>query len=156
MKFGNSEKSTSDHLSFGRLGERLALAFIERRGYRIVATNFIAPIGYGLSGRRVTGEIDLIAYDETIVPFILCFLEVKTRSGVDVASPEAAVDLRKQRHLIRTARVYRRLMNVIEEPFRYDVVSVFSPPAGKPEIQLLRGFFSEERFARTGRWEDRV
>jgi putative endonuclease len=154
MNLDDSDTSPDYRLILGRQGERLAVNYLQRHGYRIVATNFLAPIGYGLSGRRVTGEIDIIAYDESTLPFILSFLEVKTRSGVDVATPESAVDLRKQRQLIRTARVYRRLMNVIDEPYRYDVVSIFSPSAGSAEIQLFPGFFSEARFARGGFNED--
>jgi putative endonuclease len=156
MDIDDAVKSRDGRLSFGKRGERLAVDYLKGQGYRIVATNFLAPIGYGVSGRRITGEIDIIAYDESDAPFILSFLEVKTRSAVTVASPESAVDLRKQRQLIRTARVYRRLMNVMEEPYRYDVVSIFSPSSDQAEIKVFRGFFSETRFARVDFWDDRM
>lgn len=136
------------HLVLGEKGERLAAEFLEKEGYRIVATNFTLPIGYSRQGRKITGEIDIVAYDETVHPFVLAFIEVKTRTRTDIAAPEAAVGHRKQRQIIRTARLYRRLMAVQEEPFRYDVVSVIAVPGSALEVSLLRGYFSEAQFAR--------
>ncbi len=147
------ESARAPHLLLGAKGERLAADYLERHGYRIVATNFTLPIGYSLQGRQVTGEIDIVAYDETVKPFVLAFIEVKTRTRTDIAAPETAVDRRKQRQIIRTARLYRRLMAVQEEPYRYDVVTVIAVPDSVHEISLLRGFFTEERFAR-GHWNE--
>jgi putative endonuclease len=66
----------------------------------------------------VTGEIDLIALDgET-----LCFVEVKTRRSAEFTSITANVDLRKQRQITRTAKMYRRVFGVYEMPYRFDVV----------------------------------
>jgi putative endonuclease len=132
--------SLPPHLALGKRGEALAVAHLKSLGYRIVVTNFRAPIGYSRNGRPVTGEIDVIAYDESET---LCFVEVKTRSSADIAPPEAAVDRRKQRRIIRAARLYRRLVNVQDEPFRYDVVSILAPPDREPKVQLRRGYFSE-------------
>ena len=148
--------SQATHLLLGRKGERLAADYLQRNGYRIVATNFTLPIGYSAQGRQITGEIDIVAYDETTRPFVLTFLEVKTRTRTDIAAPEAAVGRRKQRQIIRTARLYRRLMAVQEEPFRYDVVTVIAAPASEPEISLFRGFFSEEQLARGNRQRDKL
>ena len=136
------------HLSLGETGERLALRFLEANGYRIVATNFLAPIGRSRSGRPITAEIDIIAYDESSRPHHLAFVEVKTRSRRDIAAPEAAVDRRKQRHLIRAARAYRRLLHLQHELFRYDVVSIVLAPPAPPDLQLLRAFFHEASLAR--------
>lgn len=138
----------ASHLVLGEKGERLAADFLEQQGYRIIATNFTLPIGYSRQGRKVTGEIDIVAYDETVRPFVLSFIEVKTRTRTDIATPETAVDHRKQRQIIRTARLYRRLMSVQEEPFRYDVVSVIAPTGLAVEVSLLRGYFDEMLFAR--------
>lgn len=149
------EPARATHLLLGARGERLSADYLERHGYRIVATNFTLPIGYSLQGRQVTGEIDIVAYDETVKPFVLAFIEVKTRTRTDIAAPETAVDRRKQRQIIRTARLYRRLMAVQEEPYRYDVVTVVAVPDSSPEISLLQGFFSEERFAHSYWKEDK-
>ena len=142
---------TSGHFTLGKRGEELAVRFLKLQKYRIVVTNFMAPIGYSLRGRQLTGEIDIIAYDESSRPFILAFIEVKTRSSTEIAAPEAAVDIRKQRHLTKSAQVYRRLMNLTDEPYRYDVVSIVITRDGQSALNLLRGYFSEQRFRRS-RW----
>ncbi|MDX2032819.1 MAG: YraN family protein [Blastocatellia bacterium] len=139
------------HLSLGAAGEALAIRFLEANRFQIVATNFVAPIGRGLTGRPVTAEIDIIAYDRASPPHPLAFIEVKTRSNPLIALPEAAVDLPKQRHIIKAARAYRRLLRLANDPFRYDVVSIVMRPAEEPHIQLLRGFFDERPFSRS-RW----
>jgi putative endonuclease len=137
-------------IELGAYGERLAIAYLKQQGYRIVVTNYRAPIGRSRSGRQITGEIDIIAYDATGT---LCFIEVKTRTSAAFAAPQAAVDLRKQRQIIRTAQVYRRVLQIHQEPQRYDVVSVLLADA-EPEIVLLRSYFSAAPFQRS-RWLNR-
>jgi putative endonuclease len=147
-------QKTSNHLALGQLGERLALNFLLQQGYRTVATNFVVPLGYSLNGRRITGEIDIIAYDESRQPFTLAFIEVKTRTSREFAAPQTAVDRRKQRQITKTARRYRRLIRVEDEPYRYDVVSVLILPETQPQVELLRGYFTEETFAKSS-WQRR-
>ena len=144
----------ASHLELGQLGEKLAAEFLLQAGYRLVATNFTAPIGYSLSGRPVTGEIDLVAYDETRLPFVLSFIEVKTRRSRAFAAPQAAVDRRKQRQIVKTARLYRRMLRVADEPYRYDVVSVLLLAGAAPQLELLRGYFGETSFAHS-HWRQR-
>lgn len=127
----------------GSWGEATAQTFLEKNRYRIVATGFRAPIGHRRDGRQIFGEIDLIAYDESVRPFTLVFIEVKTRRNAELALPEAAVDRAKRRRIIRTARVYRRLLRIENEPWRYDVVTILSHSIGIVQIDLLRNYFSE-------------
>jgi putative endonuclease len=134
------------HLETGALGEKIAARHLQLEGYRVVALNFTAPIGYSQTGRPLTGEIDIIAYDESSVPITLAFIEVKTRTKTEIAAPESAVDRRKQRRIARAARVYRRLLAVEDEPYRYDVVSIVITPNGEPRPTLRRGYFSERSF----------
>jgi putative endonuclease len=143
------EKPRPWRLALGEYGEQLVADYLKRYDYRIVAVNFIAPIGHGRDGRRITGEIDIVAYDESTRPFTLAFVEVKTRSSDEIAQPETAVDIRKQRQIIRAARVYRRITDVSEEPYRYDVASVVMKSGGAPVVTLRRGYFSEQRFSRS-------
>jgi putative endonuclease len=143
------------HLELGERGERAALEYLkEYEAYTIVATNFRAPLGRGLRGQKLTGEIDIIAYEgDTLV-----FVEVKTRTSDEFVRPELAVDLRKQRQIARTARRYRQLMSVTREPHRYDVVTVIpikeipdkaSADRGGDRIELLRGYFDDRIFQRS-------
>jgi putative endonuclease len=135
--------------SLGEKGESIASEFLEREGYRIVMSNFTAPVGRNSRGVQVTGEIDLIALDgET-----LCFVEVKTRRSEEIAGPLANVNLRKQRQIARTAKVYRRIFGLQEMPYRFDVVSVLMEKGLAPRLELYRGFWSEAKFKKRA-WSD--
>jgi len=133
----------------GQIGEELAARFLEKKGYRLVCANYKVPIGRNQRGATVTGEIDLIALDEDV----LCFVEVKTRSSDDFASPLAAVDLRKQRQIIRTAKVYRKIFRLNDIKFRYDVVSIVLVENSRPKIELFKGFWNENKFRKKS-WTD--
>ncbi len=147
-------KIHSDHLRLGQRGEELAAAYLQHLGYVLVAGNFIVPVGRNRLGAVLNVEIDLIAYDGST----LCFIEVKTRSSTRFAAPSANVDLRKQRQITRAARTYRHIFGLAEQTFRYDVVSIVLPVADEApenaEIELLRGFWTEEKF-RKRRWTER-
>lgn len=131
----------------GRRGERLAAEFLEASGYRLVLSNFTVPIGRNNRGATVTGEIDLVAVDDDV----LCFVEVKTRTSDEFAAPTATVNRRKQRQIIRAARVYRRIFGLTEVEKRFDVVSIVLSPKGDAKIELIKDFWSETIF-RKKRW----
>jgi putative endonuclease len=144
------------HLVLGRRGEELAAAYLEQCGYRLVAANFLLPVGRSLRNQVIHAEIDIIAHEAAT----LCFIEVKTRASDWFAAPETNVDLRKQRQISRAARVYRRTFNLINEPYRYDVVSIILPHAHAElterkqtpaRLQLLRNFWTDAKF-RKRRW----
>jgi putative endonuclease len=88
---------------------------------------------------------------------VLCFIEVKTRASDWFAPPEANVDLRKQRQVARAARAYRRLLGLMNAPYRYDVVSVLLSTADEnasmPRLELHRNFWTDDKF-RKRRWLD--
>jgi putative endonuclease len=144
----------SEHLEVGRRGEELAAAYLQQAGYRIVAANFTIPIGRSRVGSVISVEIDLVAYDGDT----LCFIEVKARVSDWFAPPEVNVDRRKQRQIARAARAYRRIFDLVNAPYRYDVVTVVLPAEEKhaagPQIQLLRNHWTEEKF-RKRTWSDR-
>lgn len=128
--------------SLGDQGESLAAKYLVSAGYRLVLANFKVPVGRNRRGAQVTGEIDIIALDNDI----LCFVEVKTRRSDEFTSLLTNVDLRKQRQITRTAKVYRRIFNVWSMPHRYDVVTVLMPKHSKPIIELIKGFWTESKF----------
>ncbi len=133
----------------GRKGEQLAVRYLEKAGLRMVAANFRVPIGRNLRGVAVNVEIDLVALDEETV----CFIEVKTRSSEDFATPETAVNLRKQRQIIRAAKKYRKIFRLNNVNFRYDVVSIVLHKQAPPKIEHLRSFWTEEKF-RKNHWSE--
>ena len=126
----------------GDLGERMAANYLSMHGFRLVAANFTCPIGRNTKGVQVTGEVDIIALENDT----LCFIEVKTRRSAAFTGPLSAVDRRKQRQIIRTARVYRRIFGLRDIPLRFDVVTVLIERGEDPFIELVRGFWSEARF----------
>lgn len=146
----NKHSNPTKTSRLGQLGEELAVGFLVENGYRPVIANFRVPIGRNSRGAIVTGEIDLIAFDSEV----LCFIEVKTRSSADFATPESAVDLRKQRQITRTARVYRKIFRLGKFRFRYDVVSIVLNGKREPKIEVFKGFWSEAKFRRKFRRDD--
>jgi putative endonuclease len=118
------------HLVTGLLGEEDAYFYLRRLGYVMVARNWRSP--------RCKGELDLVEWkDETV-----CFIEVKTRTNVDLMPPEAAVDGDKRTHLGAVAREYlRRLPNLPQH--RFDVLSIpYLEGSGKlPQFTLFKNSF---------------
>jgi putative endonuclease len=110
----------------GKEGERLAEAFLKKRGYRVVQQNF----------RCVYGEIDLIAWDgETLV-----FVEVKSRSSAKFGGPHGAVDFRKQGKMSRVATVFLQANGLDQSPCRFDVVGIVGE-AGTVTVDLFQNAF---------------
>lgn len=138
------------HFEVGERGEALAIAHLERAGYRIVAANFSLPIGRNLRDVMVNAEIDVVAYDGPT----LCFIEVKTRTSDEFAMPQTNVDLRKRRQIARAARAYRRMFGLMGEQYRYDVVAVIAKPLDEhARIELLKGFWNDAQL-RKRRWHE--
>lgn len=76
----------------GVLGEDRACAYLVKKGMEPLCRRFHSPFG----------EIDLIMRDgDTLV-----FVEVKTRERANEQAAMLAVDSRKQRRIIQTARCY--------------------------------------------------
>jgi putative endonuclease len=112
----------------GQRWERLAERHLARAGYRIRERNY----------RGRSGEIDLIAEHVGV----LCFVEVKGRSGAGFGAPEEAVTLEKQRRIARAALEYlsrRRLADSM--PCRFDVVSIVDCGGGEPRVEIFRDAF---------------
>jgi len=139
----------------GRRGEALAIAHLERAGYRIVAANFSVPIGRDRRDVLVNAEIDVVAYDGPT----LCYIEVKTRASDEFAAPQANVDLRKRRQIARAARGYRRMLALMSAPYRYDVVTVLLPTETEDgsKVELFKKFWTDEKLRKRnwqeGRWD---
>jgi putative endonuclease len=135
----------------GSRGEVLAADYLVRNGYRLVVANFKVPVGRNSKGVQVTGEIDIIALDgETLV-----FIEVKTRRSDEFTPVLTNVNLRKQRQITRTAKVYRRIFGIRDVEYRFDVVTVLMPKHAEPTIELTKGFWKESKF-RKRTWDRQV
>ena len=94
----------------GRLGENLARRHLESLGFKIVDTNY----------RTRWGEIDIVAEkNEDLV-----FVEVRTRRGKSMGTPEESITATKRTHLIAAAEEYMQGSEVSYEDWRIDLVAV--------------------------------
>ena len=112
----------------GQRWERLAEKRLKAAGYVIRERNF----------RGRSAEIDLIAGESGV----LCFIEVKGRSGSGFGAPEEAVTAEKQRRIARAAQEYlvrRRFSSSTR--CRFDVVSVVDRGEEKPRVEIHRDAF---------------
>jgi putative endonuclease len=116
------------HLEMGRRGEEAALFHLRREGYVVVARRW--------KHVKQRGDLDLIAWEGDT----LCFVEVKTRGGREVATAESAVDEEKRQVLRRLARVYLKMIEPAPSGARFDVISIYFD-GGQQEQMLFRGAF---------------
>ena len=94
----------------GRAGEKLAVDFLKKKGFKILKTNY----------KTVVGEIDIIAQDKDYIVFI----EVKTRSSDNYGVPSEAVDRKKQEKYYKTATFYLQKEKKTDANCRFDVVEI--------------------------------
>ena len=114
----------------GLAGERLAMAYLRRQGWQLLAHRFRM--------RRL--EIDLIARRQAVVAFI----EVKTRYGDAFGSPFEAVTWSKRREIFRVAQSWISRNGRSGYTYRFDVVGVvFS--AGRKRVCHLPDAFRAAR-----------
>ena len=115
------------------VGETIAALELERRGWRIIATNY----------RCKQGEIDIVAEEPTQGGETLVFVEVKTRRGTAHGAPIEAVTPRKQARIIAVAQVYlaERRPNETDLRCRFDIAEVLFTPDGYAKVTLHEGAF---------------
>jgi putative endonuclease len=112
----------------GDRGERAAVQFLKKQGYRILAKQH----------RNDFGEIDIIAQDSQTTVFV----EVKTRTSADDGQPFEAVDRRKQDKITRVALAWLKKHGKLEQPARFDIVSIlWSDEGSEPELTHYRNAF---------------
>lgn len=113
----------------GRVAEDAAAAWLERRGYAVLARNHAT--------RR--GEVDLVCRDGAT----LCFVEVRSRSRLDFGSPAASVGVAKARRVVAAATDWAVRNGGLDRDMRFDVVAVdLSGP--EPRFELFRAAFDAE------------
>ncbi len=99
----------ASHNDLGKKGEALAEEYLLRNGYSIKAKNW----------RYLKAEIDIIAQKEGV----LAIVEVKTRSSIDIISPESAVNDKKIKLLVSAANEYI-IKHDLDVEARFDIISI--------------------------------
>lgn len=134
FKGGRTEPAPrGDTAAFGRWGEDVAAAYLEKEGCKIL-------------GRRVRpnrhDEIDIVARDGDSIAFV----EVKSRRDESFGGPAAAVGSDKRHALNRAATAYLRRSGFPKYFYRFDVIEVVAEPGTtEPVIRHLRDAFPFEQ-----------
>ncbi len=112
----------------GDAGERQAVRYLKRQGYRIL----------GRQQRSRFGELDIVALDRQQIVFV----EVKTRRGASVEEALEAVTPDKQRRIVRAARAWLKERRQLERSCRFDVVAViWTDDDRSPTVRHVRHAF---------------
>jgi putative endonuclease len=120
---------TQERLHFGKEGEKAAVKFLKKRGYRIIEKNY----------HNKSGEIDIIGEQDQV----LVFIEVKSRAGTEYGDPLEAVTPYKQRKIGQVARGFMAQHRIENRDCRFDVVGIKGNP-NEPkswEIELVQDAF---------------
>ena len=115
----------------GNRGEDAVARVLARRGYAVLERQY----------RCRWGEIDLIAWAPEGV---LCFVEVKSRTGARFAAPREAVTPAKQRRLRSAASWYLAQRGLDDPPCRFDVAEVLPSTRfgwDKPDLNYIISAF---------------
>ena len=113
----------------GDWGEALVEKYLSEHGCRIVEREW----------RCRFGEIDLIAWDKSV----LCFVEVKTRTNTQMGLPREYVTAGKQARIRKTALFYL-CDNGLDCPARFDVAEVYAAAPG--DEKSVRIVYVEDAF----------
>lgn len=101
------------HNDLGKLGEEMAVAFLQKEGYEILDTNWTFQ----------KAEIDIIAKKENI----LAIVEVKTRSSIAFGLPQDFVSPKKIQLLVKAVDAYVNKNNLDLE-VRFDIIAINNEP----------------------------
>jgi putative endonuclease len=104
--------------AIGVWGEGVAVAYLERRGYIVVARNLRTPYG----------EIDIVTERDGFTVFI----EVKARTSSSLGPPEISVTPRKQAHMLAAAEHYAAEHQI--DHWQIDVIAIERKIDSPPEI----------------------
>ena len=101
---------TNARHSLGKRGEQYAAQYLADRSYAIQTRNWRCPVG----------EIDLVTEKEGK----LIFVEVRTRRGDRLGTPEESITPTKRARLIAAAQTYLDEQGQADRDWRIDVVAI--------------------------------
>jgi len=116
------------HIALGKKGEVLAKEYLEKKGFKIIETNW----------RHDKDEIDLIAMDGDE----LFIVEVKTRTTDFFGEPEEAVGYHKEKFLIRATEAYLEEKD-LDIDSRFDIISIILSKNQTKIVHIEDAFYPE-------------
>jgi putative endonuclease len=102
--------SNSNSYKKGKLGEKIALKYLEKKGHRLVARNWYCR----------WGEIDLI----TLYNDLLYFTEVKFRTNLKFGYPIDSVNYFKLKHFYASIRSYIELSSY-KKSYKIQILEIY-------------------------------
>lgn len=113
----------------GKLGEQLAVSFLQELKWTLIARNWCCR----------SGELDIVALDGDVYVFIEVRARKKdSRFGTALES----VDIRKQRKVRSLATIFLAQHKLGDVPIRFDVIAVtWSGNQDASDIQHIQGAF---------------
>ena len=109
----------------GRHGEDVACAYLESRGYDIIARNW----------RCAEGEIDIVAVKHNTTAIV----EVKTRSSLMAGHPYEAITALKLARLRRLAGIWVATRDGHAGNLRIDAIAIVIRPGRPASVEHLPG-----------------
>jgi putative endonuclease len=116
----------AEHNELGKLGEELAVEFLQKEGYEILETNWVFQ----------KAEVDIIAKKENI----LAIVEVKTRSSLDFGLPQDFVKPKKIQLLVKAVNEYV-VTNDLDIEVRFDIIAVHKEGKNFAIEHLIDAFY---------------
>lgn len=99
----------AEHNELGKLGEEMAVEFLQKAGYAIIETNWTFQ----------KAEVDIIAQKENT----LAIIEVKTRSSLEFGLPQDFVKPKKIQLLTKAVDAYVNERDLDIE-VRFDIIAI--------------------------------
>jgi putative endonuclease len=116
----------ADHNELGKLGEELAVEYLQKNGYAILETNWTFQ----------KAEIDIIAKKENI----LAVVEVKTRSSLDFGLPQDFVKPKKIQLLVKAVDAYVNEKG-LDINVRFDIIAIHKESKSFAIEHLIDAFY---------------
>jgi putative endonuclease len=128
MFFSEAGYDRLSRVKLGRLAEDAAVSYLFNSNYDVFLRNY----------RCKEGEIDILAWDGSV----LCFVEVRARTGAEHGSPLESIGAQKKARLIKAARDFLHLQWEGPLPvMRFDAVGVVFEEGEEPLCTLIKGAF---------------
>jgi putative endonuclease len=115
----------------GKLGESVASAELERRGYAILATRY----------RTRFGEIDIVSRLGDAVVFV----EVKARRSTRYGGAIEAIPPRKRRRIAAMALDYLAWTHQLDAPCRFDIVAIDGIGTERMTVRVVENAWQVDR-----------
>lgn len=116
----------AEHNELGKIGEEMAVEFLQKEGYTILQTNYTFQ----------KAEIDILAEKAGV----LAVVEVKTRSSLDFGLPQDFVKPKKIQLLVKAVDAFVT-QNDLDLEVRFDIIAIHKEDKSFVIEHLIDAFY---------------